>query len=940
MKNIVRKKLNFEKDKIFKNINLRPGEVSVLNEIFKYKESTLFAWDTTNSKKFKFDLPKTEFSKENKINFKDYTKPSTEYSFKDRKLTDSHFKEIKETGQFTVRSKVRGLPYVWKLVPILTTGSKTAYNNLLGNLTVAFFILNDAKHRVSTGQVKYFSSFNLLNSLVELKTAFKKIINLLIGVKTIDEQKLFTEIQLKLEKEYLEELKSKGVDFSIHTPYFRKKMLELSSIFEEEWATKKVKYEQEFADKLFSDNELAYKLQEKRLADLLEFVGKFDVQLEGKGGLISDYIRAIDRLQEMNEEVSLQINKLKEKTADELKQKHRIKSGVESWLNEQVYKITFPQIYQIMFEWNAKILQELSIFEQPKIIVESFTNLRQNYTQKFAELKARYLKDGIPENETTLENLNQIKGGKLSSYLKSSNFVKRDNLTENKVISYDKSSYFAKREFTVLEQLPFNKYVKSEDGLKLIKTITHKLSSKQNFWRFKLHFKRFEIWTKNIFRTFYNIGINSAAGLKALYQDEVVYDYELTTETKEIKEKKSQGYKPIMRTLLKSIREAREAFEKRPDTGFFSKSIERIFNYFTTYIITGMIVIPVVGVVYPICILAISSACLAICLISPLISLGLSTFQYLFNICVFDVDGDLRSFALLALPKILIIDIGIYSFLQAIISICFLVLQPILALGVTFLVALKYLIRRFYNALAFPLVKWFGRIPSTDSILAYKIGGPGISRNFYNYVLLEDSLVLIHAELEKLYMSVYNANLFTEIEEPSRVERIVRETFSQANLNYYLNSEIEKSVSTYATILREQIEKEAELTHYPKVNKVKFTKEELQLLRKEALVFIKEYVKANGMDFIWNTFKLKPNSWIQLTNHLLEKVFGKSIFEPFEDVDFRVEIDYTNETNEPYLKEIKSITPERKIKTNLIALEEIYNEPFNIREYLLRQDLH
>lgn len=62
------------------------------------------------------------------------------------------------------------------------------------------------------------------------------------------------------------------------------------------------------------------------------------------------------------------------------------------------------------------------------------------------------------------------------------------------------------------------------------------------------------------------------------------------------------------------------------------------------------------------------------------------------------------------------------------------VLSPIAAGGFAVLSVARYLLRRMYDMVTFNMIRCCARQPKEDSWVAWKVAGPGVSRNFYQTI--------------------------------------------------------------------------------------------------------------------------------------------------------------------------------------------------------------
>lgn len=78
------------------------------------------------------------------------------------------------------------------------------------------------------------------------------------------------------------------------------------------------------------------------------------------------------------------------------------------------------------------------------------------------------------------------------------------------------------------------------------------------------------------------------------------------------------------------------------------------------------------------------------------------------------------------------------------------VVSPLAAVCFVGLAIVRYLLRRVYDTITFGFIRCCARQPRDDSWIAWRVAGPGVSKNFYQTMNEEDLYVLVLAELEKI----------------------------------------------------------------------------------------------------------------------------------------------------------------------------------------------
>ena len=61
---------------------------------------------------------------------------------------------------------------------------------------------------------------------------------------------------------------------------------------------------------------------------------------------------------------------------------------------------------------------------------------------------------------------------------------------------------------------------------------------------------------------------------------------------------------------------------------------------------------------------------------------------------------------------------------------------------------LRFIFRTLYDSCMFVVIYLLGRVPETNSCIAWKIGGPGISRDYYYSMEMEEVYLLFRQYLE------------------------------------------------------------------------------------------------------------------------------------------------------------------------------------------------
>lgn len=129
---------------------------------------------------------------------------------------------------------------------------------------------------------------------------------------------------------------------------------------------------------------------------------------------------------------------------------------------------------------------------------------------------------------------------------------------------------------------------------------------------------------------------------------------------------------------------------------------------------------------------------------------------YVFNIFIKQFETTYISYGCLSRTVPIFRVIGV--FLSAIgIIILFilnlLIIAPIRSIFIMAYALLTQAFRRTLDKIMMAIFTHLGRTPSRDSVIAKKISGPGMSKDFYMSINEEDVYVLVRSRLESIYMT-------------------------------------------------------------------------------------------------------------------------------------------------------------------------------------------
>ena len=453
------------------------------------------------------------------------------------------------------------------------------------------------------------------------------------------------------------------------------------------------------------------------------------------------------------------------------------------------------------------------------------------------------------------------------------------------------------------------------------------LTSEYILWRFPLNFIRYFSFTNNTCIYAYQCLFNHYLGFSSFWEDRIYSNPTCDPTTGEIKlgEGKST-LKSNLSKLCNSISKDRKDFEESPDDSFFGKNCARVFNLFYNYVLKTVTALFVFLIGFPLLILFWSlfwGIVIITCYVWGLFGI---IFYSLLCLLIVDLDHPSNEEIGLGLIPIIFYTLLTKFFFQLIGTIFLLFGQPIAAIFLFFIGLLRMIFRFCYDCFMFIIVWIFAKVPVSDSFLAWKISGPGLSRQYYNHIEIGDALTLVHAELEKCELLTFKTLLYTILEYPLTKANDFYKKYNNLDLKFDPNPLLSSSIAHYKRKLNEKIYERLSL--FPSVSNIKFNEEELTTLKISSRDYIREYVTSHRMEYLFDHFKLQKNSWGKLSELILQSAFGLQILESLTDLDFKIEIKREENINFDQLQikiveksGIKALNNSENLKNRLMNME-------------------
>lgn len=822
-------------------LNEKDKEILKVNK--EYLESKLWFWELDDE--FKFDLPPTIFTEKKIIDsnkglqYKNQEAVYENPSIIGKRFSCKLLNEIWNKGDFNIQSNIPDFHYTWHITECMIKGYDLVKESYLSILSIAFMFIYTLKYRFCPENYKEFCTFSIKSAFYHFYNSIINFIDLFFGIPSYNYDNISSQKQMMIQR--IKDFNNKNSDFDYD--FFNVKTKEELKIVDEKFETKWV---HEINPSLIihwtnSDNkEMANYLKNKKLEEYIKYLS--------------------------NDEQFQQLEKYHPSAKDYL-------------LSQQV-------INDKSFYNNLKKITKLEEYEK---------KLENNYIKYLCKywredtinaFKNKLDKDTKEKIEEEVKNEIKDKKDLIAVY----NFNKLDEKEIQKMIDkYSKNNKTPRVNYYLTRNYCCYKKIEDVDArgniiYVLEKDSTYKFTSTFFFWRVTLYiFKYFyEIWNFNLY--FIRLMYNSMFGIKALFLCELYRDYEISPSTGEkILTKETTTFPGSLRNLFIMVKESREKFESAPDTGILGKCCMRIFHLFYNYIICLFCLGLLLIIFYPILIFLTIGASLLLIILSPIIILIWNILDYLFTLLIYNrFEEELNITPLLF---VIIIEISFGFCVQLLLVFILLLTQPILSLFVILFAQIYYIIRIFFNCIFIAIIACFGRVPQSDSCVAWQISGPGKFIESYYDLSNKDIIYLVIGYLEKIMMEKFRIKMEKILDSPIGEINEIKQTFKLLGLDFVLKEDFEDSINFYKDKLNSQIKKRN--YNYPVCNvNVKFTEERLQEVKYMITLYVSEYSKINDLSYELEKYQ-KMDLFVE---KILKSIFNHNILLPLESAEKNIRL--------------------------------------------------
>ena len=905
-----KQKLEFDFDFHDSTIKIADKEQNILKINKEYMESKLWYWKLDN--RFKFNLPTTAFNEKKIIDGnKGYQHKNSGQKYKNPSIVGNRFSrqilgEIWINGEFSIESNEPDFPYVWHITECMIKGYEKVKESYFNILSIAFMFLYTLKFRFVSETYYYLCGFSFMSAFYHLYNSIVLIIDLLFGATKYDYDAFSAKKEIMSQRLTNFIINNNNFDFGFFNELSKKELKSIDEKFESKWIHE---IHPSLIGKIANNTnkEIMNIIRTKKLEEYLNFLEQDEefIKFEKAHPSSKDYLLSQQAINEKSYYINFEKNNKMENYESELKTSY-IRYLCDFWRQDKIRSFQNELEKETKERIQAEVKNEIKDKKDP-LTVYDFNTKNENEINDLVKQYAR--KKKIPKYRFFLSRT---------------------------LFNYNKVEYINSSGLTVY---------------KLEKEELYEINSTYCFWRviyFVLKYF-YDVVNFNIF--IFRLMINSMFGIKALFFIDLYRDYEINPSTGVIEEAYiTITFPRTLRNLWKTVQHARDEFENAPDTGILGKGCMRLFHLFFYYFIILFLFGLLIIIFYPIIIILNIILCTILILSSPALIAIWIVLDYVFTILIYNrFDKDLY-----ITPIIFIILTEFsFGFIFQLIAVFFVIFaQPIISLVVFIFAHIYFIIRIFFNCIFISIFACFGRIPQSDSCVAWQISGPGIFVQRYYDISNKDIICLVRGYLERIIVDNYRKKIEKMLESPIKQIDEIQQTFGLLGFDFVFTEKFEESINFYKKKLKRQIEERN--NYYPECNlDVKFTEERLELVKYMISTYISEFSISYNLSNELNKYK-KIDDFVE---EILKSIFGYRILIPLEKAEKLTHIKslFDNEMDviaikifeNPYFQDkvvVEEYKDEESNKTNkelggpkTASFEQIYKGDLNLEFFPLSE---
>ncbi len=405
-----------------------------------------------------------------------------------------------------------------------------------------------------------------------------------------------------------------------------------------------------------------------------------------------------------------------------------------------------------------------------------------------------------------------------------------------------------------------------------------------------------------------NLALGSL-GLRALFAKEsFVSRWTVDQETGQIvagegRRARTPTLRARLRSLWRGVRDARRAFEARPDTGFVGKSISRWFSRLYNYLLKGAAGTAIVLVAQPALTLLNTAVVLALTATSILWAPVAGALAWASDALLVDRSSTDRRRAVLPIASYLLFDVAAAGIGQSLASLLFgAVVHPILGVVSATTGALRATLRSLYDDLVRAVVVApLGRVPVNDTTLARRVEGPGLASEHYyqappSLVCLVMMARLEHEELSAFERQTRDLILSPQIELQRFCSQVLG-PFSAGHAAERASKLVDERTAAHLEALRRKLEPRqaalAAVTTIEAASQIRLSRSDLARTLERVVPMVRDAFERRILprmtdrdrEELWRARALSEGDFEGLARWLLASAFSEEILTPLEDAD-------------------------------------------------------
>lgn len=930
-------------------VSHNPEEKKLTDPIKNHVNENSYFWDNSCRPTDCMKLPLSDFSEDSQKEILTIEVPTLLEHCERKSLNPVQLASVWKTGTFEVDSSHVNIKHVWRVSGFLCSGTQQIREMWRHLISLSAFLLLYTRffieYPVFTLKLRLNPIAALRQILVFVISLFHMIFGLPIWCLSKTKTQLF---ETELEKQRSIFLKQKNFPQTfallqlikmpiceVEFPRCEKNAKEMTPLGKkwkemQETVNQNNESVKEVCQQINTDWKNYYDSQVNQIADVdeeefNELISKINTQkferelssLENQNLIekqvmfqMNQKLKQIRLVEKIFNLKSAELAQKQQKISEKLKSENPVKSRVNFWFDKN-FAIQIKGITQeIEAKYEKLIEEELSKLDptpEGTLYVQS-----ANFTSEFLEKKQQILEKLIKQNRKSAETREIV-------YLLNPPYEIQAAKDEN--------------------GQPYYTFVK-------VKVIT--VSSTFFFFRMVVDLYRLIYWSKNLSYYSLRYALVGECGLKGLLWCVPYFtDYSIDRYTGQVKQDANEAF-PIIHKFTKTMRgilKSREDFENAPDIGFFGKNMARIFNLIECYIIrflfVGILITlvlhPIFNIFVIVFLFTVSLSSFVWVAISILFNRiwGILFFNFLSKFQYSYISDEQKTssfekyvkyhtlFPIIALLWNLLIK-GVFAFVLAFVCLIF---YPILAILLYVISCLSILLKICWDYFCFNIIiRCLAKIPQKDTNLARRIAGPGISRNLFYSLSMEDSVILIQSLLENIQLQKFEQQLTEIINYPSvkittLFSRLLKAFVDNPSGQPKSLSPITESIYSLDNELRDKLRQRRELLPrlpYSSIQ-IKFTESEIQILKRICEEIIKSKLKKLKIeDFVWIHCGIPINKYKLLVAKIIKLATQQdSIFEAIEEADQRIVMEQSD-----------SVLKRKRNVVNNIMLGELLLETF------------